>query len=226
VSGDQRARLAAAAVGDFVFDSLSFAVTEVDRDPGIQFFAPGRGARGRGLTLPLSPVRMPEAAGIPWWEAERAALPAGGSDSASDVWSRAGVEVVAHYDTAGGPEQGQGVVVLIRQPRSTAIAVRSGPAAVRDTVGREWRVGRFPAPTRRLYWLDRPVLDSATRRALVRAFNESALYGDDARSVRRPLVPARRRAARVAFAALAGGRLGGRLSGPSVAARRVAHPSH
>ena len=199
-NGNERARLAAAASGAFVFDPMSFAVIDADRAPGAQFFAPARGPRAGGLTLPLSPVPVPEAADLDWWTAERVALPIGGPDSASDVWTRPGLEVVARYDTAGGPEQGQGVVVLIRQARD-ARAVALGQPAGRQAVGREWRVGRFPSPTRRLYWLDRPPLDSTARRALVRAFNESALYGDDARTVRRVLPPGRQRPPRIEFVA-------------------------
>jgi hypothetical protein len=208
-SGNERARLAAEAARAFVFDPNSFALTDAGRDPGAQFFAPARGARGSGLTLPLAPVPVPEAADLDWWTAERVSLPIGGPDSASDVWTRPGLEIVAHYDTTGGPQEGQGVVVAIRQVRD-ARAVAGKPAAGaagaagdgrREIAGREWRVGRFPSPTRRLYWLDRPQLDSAGRRALVRAFNESALYGDDARSARHEHAPAARvpRASWVAY---------------------------
>jgi hypothetical protein len=208
-SGNERARLAAEAARAFVFDPNSFALTDAGRDPGAQFFAPARGARGSGLTLPLAPVPVPEAADLDWWTAERVSLPIGGPDSASDVWTRPGLEIVAHYDTTGGPQEGQGVVVAIRQVRD-ARAVAGKPAAGaagaagdgrREIAGREWRVGRFPSPTRRLYWLDRPQLDSAGRRALVRAFNESALYGDDARSARHEHAPATRlpRASWVAY---------------------------
>jgi hypothetical protein len=201
-SGNERARLAAEAARSFVFDPNSFALTDADRDPGAQFFAPARGARASGLTLPLTPVPVPEAADLDWWTAERVSLPIGGPDSASDVWTRPGLEIVARYDTAaGGPQEGQGVVVAIRQVRDARALASKPVAARREIAGREWRVGRFPSPTRRLYWLDRPLLDSAGRRALVRAFNESALYGDDARSARHELGPATRlpRAAWVAY---------------------------
>lgn len=200
-NGNERARLAAAAAGAFVFDPNSFALTDAGRDPSAQFFAPARGPRASGLTLPLSPVPVPEAADLDWWTAERVTLPIGGPDSASDVWTRPGLEVVARYDTSGGPEQGQGVVVLIRQVRDAHAMVARQTSGRHDVPGREWRVGRFPSPTRRLYWLDRPLLDSAGRRALMRAFNESALYGDDARSVRRVLSPEWRRVPRVALVA-------------------------
>ncbi len=126
-SGNERARLAAEAARAFVFDPNSFALTDAGRDPGAQFFAPARGARGSGLTLPLAPVPVPEAADLDWWTAERVSLPIGGPDSASDVWTRPGLEIVAHYDTTGGPQEGQGVVVAIRQVRD-ARAVAGKPA--------------------------------------------------------------------------------------------------
>ncbi len=206
-SGNERARLAAEAARSFVFDPNSFALIDTDRDPGAQFFAPARGARAGGLTLPLTPVSVPEAADLDWWTAERVSLPIGGPDSASDVWTRPGLEIVARYDTTGGPQEGQGVVVAIRQVRDARAAAgkpaagAGGAGGRREIAGREWRVGRFPSPTRRLYWLDRPQLDSAGRRALVRAFNESALYGDDARSARHEHAPATRqpRASWVAY---------------------------
>lgn len=204
--GTERVRLAAAALAEFTFDQLNFSATDVEGDPAVQFFAPGRTRRRGALTLPLPPVRVPEAASIPWWIAERASLPAGGPDSASDVWTRPGLEVVARYDTSGTPEQGQGVVVLLHDLGARSMAATDSTAP-HPTPGRpvgpahEWRVGRFPAPTRRLYWLDRPPLDSAARRALVRAFDESALYGEDARSVRRPL-PGARQQPTIAFTAL------------------------
>jgi len=192
-AGDARASRAAATLESFVFDPLSFSVLDVDREPAVQFFARGTGAQG-GLTLPLAPIHVSDAAPAAWWAAERSSLPFGGPDSASDVWTRADVEVVARYDTAGDPNRGQGVVLLLRQLRVRGVGI--------DTGRHEWRIGRFPAPTRRIYWLDTPPVDSATRRALVRAFDESALYGEDARSVRRTLPPAGVRRSRVAFAAL------------------------
>src|SRR4029077_9434781 len=167
---------------------------DMDREPAIQFFARGTGVRS-GLSLPLAPVRVADATRSPtWWDAERPALPIGGSDSASDVWTRPDIVITARYDTIGDPNRGQGVVLVLRRPA----------AGSRGDSGRhEWRVGRFPAPTRRIYWLDRRPVDSVTRRALVRAFDESALYGEDARSVRFPLPFRHARPGRVAFASLA-----------------------
>jgi hypothetical protein len=193
-AGDERAGRAAAALGGFVFDPASFSILDIGRDPAVQFFARGTGG-SEGLMLPVPPIRLPEGGNAPWWATERETLPFGGADSASDHWKTpTDVEVIARYDTAGGPQQGQGVVLVLRRNGATTTA--------RDAARREWRVGRFPAPTRRIYWLDTPPVDSLTRRALVRAFDESALYGDDARSVALPLPSRHGRGRNVAFASL------------------------
>ena len=163
--GDERATRAAAAIREFSFDPLSFTVTDVERDPVVQFFVAGGGAHGSGLILPLPliPVNGDAAA---WWAAERASLPVGGSDSASDLWSRSNLEVIARYDTVGGagPSQGQGVVVSIRVPRHGDSHAPVGGAQPAATPA-EWRVGHFPAPTRRLYWLNVPPFDSAAQKS-------------------------------------------------------------
>ena len=45
-----------------------------------------------------------------------------------------------------------------------------------------WLLARVPAPVRQLVPLDRPPIAAEVRRALARAFNESALYGEEATS--------------------------------------------
>lgn len=210
--GDERAKRAAEAIGEFTFDPLSFTVTDLDQGPVVQFFAPGGGAHGSGLILPLPLIPVVAGASTVWWTAERSSLPVGGSDSASDLWVRPSLEVIARYDTAGGegPSQGQGVVVSIRLPRrSNAPGKGGGQAGATEA---EWRVGHFPAPTRRLFWLDVPPFDSAARRALMRAFDESALYGDDTRSAELPAGRLKGRPSGVAFAALRAPRLPTRTS--------------
>jgi hypothetical protein len=66
---------------------------------------------------------------------------------------------------------------------------------------REWPVGVVRGPVRRVFWLDAPILTREGRQALVRAFDEASLYGEQSRIVRAPhprgnpaLVPASRRA--------------------------------
>ncbi len=58
-----------------------------------------------------------------------------------------------------------------------------------DSAGREWPVARVPAPAWRIFWLDAGV-DSTELRALARAFDEAALYDEEARTtMRRPPAP-------------------------------------
>jgi len=51
-----------------------------------------------------------------------------------------------------------------------------------DSTGHEWKIAELPALPRRIFWVDSASADSATRRALARAFDEAALYSDDVRS--------------------------------------------
>jgi hypothetical protein len=164
VLADDRAKLAAQALSDFVFDPKSFVLTDVERDPAIAFFVPGRGRQG-GRSLGLPPVRMDAPT---WWSSERELLPATGkaADTAADFWRHPPIVIRARYDTAGAA-----TVTLV------------------DDQHREWVVGALPAPIRRVYWLDDPTVDPEMRRALTRAFDESALYSDDARAARRVVHP-------------------------------------
>ncbi len=163
---DDRARLAGKSLADFAFDPGSFFLTDIDREPAVAFFVPGRGTQG-GRSLGLPPMRAPAP---DWWLDERPLLPAlgRGPDSTADVWPHARNVLVARYDSAGMAR-----LVLV------------------DATRREWPIGRLPTPLRRVYWLDNPSFDPAMRRALVRAFDESALYSDDARAATRRARPAR-----------------------------------
>jgi hypothetical protein len=49
---------------------------------------------------------------------------------------------------------------------------------------REWPVRAVAAPVLHVFWLDRPPLDSATRRALAKAFDEASQYDEATRTVR------------------------------------------
>jgi hypothetical protein len=173
---DDRARLAARSLSDFVFAPASFVLTDVEREPAVAFFVPGRGRQGgRSLGLPSIRATEPE-----WWAGERTLLPGTGhgtgADAGADLWRHALVVVRARYDTAG-----------------------AAYLSLTDGTHREWPIGVLPAPIRRVYWLDDPAIGPVTRRALARAFDESALYSDDARAARR-IAHARRPFARFAAA--------------------------
>jgi hypothetical protein len=48
----------------------------------------------------------------------------------------------------------------------------------------EWPVRAVAAPVLHAFWIDRPTIDSAQRRALTRAFDEASLYDESTRTVR------------------------------------------
>lgn len=172
---------AARAIDDFDFDPSSFSLIDSARVPQVVFVVPGRGDAGGGLVLPVTPVSAPP---VPWWTAIADRLPrpardekafGGGADSSGDsavaygtaellAWPGREYDVVARYDAVDER------VML----------------ALRDTLDREWEAARLPAPVLQIFWLDRPDVDSTTRRALEAAFDEAALYSEDVRSVSHP----------------------------------------
>lgn len=155
-SHDTRARQAADAIGDFTFDSASYNLVYRDGKPAVEFVSPGRGSRGGGLTLQLPPIP----AGSPaWWSPREAGLP-DSSDSANARWRSGPLQVLAHSD-AGGDST---AVVLI------------------DSTRHVWNVGEVSGPVQRVYWLNKPTTDATTLHALARAFDEAALYSDQART--------------------------------------------
>jgi hypothetical protein len=164
---DEGIRRAAHALsgGAFAFDPASFTLLDRNRTLAVAFVVPGHGVSAGGRWLGLSPVPVSDVPG--WWAEVRPTLPSG--DGGAGLWRKAPVDVIARYDTADDDVR----VVL------------------RDSARHEWPVARVPAPTHRVYWLDPAPGDTTTRRALLRAFDESALYADDARSVRSPVGPHR-----------------------------------
>ncbi|HKV52857.1 MAG TPA: hypothetical protein VJO52_16800, partial [Gemmatimonadaceae bacterium] len=162
-SRDVRARAAAQAIGDFSFDSASYNIVERDGKPAVEFVSPGRGSRGGGLTLPLPPIP----AGSPaWWSASEAGLP-DTKDSTNARWRSGPLQVVTHA-TAGGDST---TVQLI------------------DSARHQWTVGEVSGPVQRVYWLNKPATDATTLHALARAFDEAALYSDQARTAMTKVQP-------------------------------------
>jgi hypothetical protein len=166
-SRDDRAREAADAIGDFRFDSTSFTLVELDGAPAVEFVAPGHGSRAGGLTLPLPPIK---AAAPSWWGDAERGMPTARSDS-GDTWTHLAYRVES-------------------RPSADGMGAR---LAIVDSAGRTWSVAQLPAPVRRIYWLDGPPVDSATRRALAHAFDEAALYSEEARTAMAPVSPRRAR---------------------------------
>lgn len=169
-SSDPRAPFAVASLDAFQFDAESFVLADEGGDPVVAFAVPGTGPSAGGLAIPLPSVRAPRTA---WWTDEvRGGLPGTIERDGAEQWRRAGYEVLARYDT----------------PAETAIL------SLRDMRRHEWRLGRLPAPVRRIFWLDRPAIGATQRGALEKAFDESAFYGEDVKAVshrgarRRPML--------------------------------------
>lgn len=155
----ERARRASRALGAFEFDERSFTLARDGERPAVAFLVPGAGDDAEGLILPLPPIPV---SATDWWRDVRATLPCGDDELSGDRWRQVGYDVIAR----DSPDGERAALFL------------------RDSSALEWRVGGVQAPARRLYALDNPPVDSASRAALARAFNESALYSDDARVVR------------------------------------------
>jgi hypothetical protein len=151
----------ARAISAFTFDSASFAIEEIDGAPMVGFHVPGAGPNAAGLALPLPHIRAPEPS---WWREIAVTVPKLGADSVIEIWVGKPYEVVARYDSSGD----------------------FATIVVRDSAQNEWNAGRVPTPARRVYRLDAAAVDSSTRHALARAFDEATLYSGTARTVRGP----------------------------------------
>jgi len=160
-SHDVRAGAAVAAIGDFRFDPSSFELVLQDDSPAIRFFAPGEGRRAQGLTLPLPPIPV---ASPSWWSETTKGLSDPDSDAMSDHWKHGAYTVRVDYLPDGN----------------------SARASLVDSTGHRFGLGTISSPARRIYWLDAPEVDSTTRAALIRAFDEAALYSEDTRTAMTP----------------------------------------
>ena len=174
LAGDAEGEVATRAVrslASFRFDPSSFAVGDLAGRPAVTFVVPGNDPDGRAVTLPLPPVAV--RGPVPrWWAADvRDGLPAVTPDSSEARWPLGAHEVVARF----GRDR-DGATVVVRP-------ARTGRGSARGQTRREtWLLARVPAPVRQLVPLDRPPIAAEMRRALARAFNESALYGEEATS--------------------------------------------
>jgi hypothetical protein len=159
VRTDERSRVAQRAISTFAFDASSFSLDAEEREPRVVFAVPGEAHGENGASFPLTPLALSSTA---WWAAARTQLPTG-PDSARH-WMHNGVELIAR--SRGDTEHAELVL--------------------RDPAKHEWRVGVVTAPVTRVRWLDASV-NAETRKALQKAFNDAALYGDDTRVASLPL---------------------------------------
>ncbi len=150
-AGDERASVATESLDSFRFDSTSFGITDIGRDPAVAFMVPGHGTDGEALALYLPPITV----NVPvWWNSVRATLPEWTKDSARVTWDRAKYEIAARPSADGD---------------ALALVLIGG------AVGKshEWPIATVSAPAYQLIPLDTPPIDSAARSALSRAFDLS-----------------------------------------------------
>ncbi|MEY4608035.1 MAG: hypothetical protein RL625_252 [Gemmatimonadota bacterium] len=148
------------------FLETSFHIDVIDRAPAVHFTEIQRDAEEpAGVTsLGTEQVERPS-----WW-----------------------TSLLPHYPDSVTPNE--------RRWTREGFALRARPApdgemrisiALVDEADGEWLLGTVPAPLHRVLWVDPAVAGDSTRIALTKAFNEAALYAEDARVVRGPRAPQR-----------------------------------
>lgn len=151
-AGDDRAEMARETLDSFRFDSASFGLTDIAREPAVAFMVPGNGIDGEALALNLPPI----AAKAPdWWRSVQSTLPAWSPDSTVVRWARKGYDVIARPTAEG---------------EALALALAPSPLGA----GKEWPVATVPAPAYQLIPLDAPIVPKPILDALARAFDASA----------------------------------------------------
>jgi hypothetical protein len=135
-------------------------------------------------SLPLTPP--------PWWAREARRF-ASYTPEGQPVWSRPGVQVI----DAIVPEAEDRIAFFLM-----------------DSLGRRTPIGTVPKPLRELLWVGDSADAPGTSAALLRAFNEAALYSEDARVVRSRPAPTFRYAG---WSAGTASRKGTSISRPSLA---------
>ena len=78
-------------------------------------------------------------------------------------WRHDGYDVVSRYDSVH----------------------KANTLVLRDRGGREWKLGSVESSFVQVFWLDKPRIDSRTRRALAHAFNDATAYGERIQQVSR-----------------------------------------
>ena len=150
-AGDERASVATESLNSFTFDSTSFGITDIGRDPAVAFMVPGHGTDDEALALYLPPITVKAPV---WWKSVRATLPEWAKDSARVTWDRARYEIAARPSADGD---------------DLALVLIGGAVGV----SHEWPIATVAAPAYQLIPLDAPPIDSAARGALSRAFDIS-----------------------------------------------------
>lgn len=139
----------------------SFHIDVIDRAPAVHFTEIQRDSEEPAgvISLATETVSPPD-----WW----APLLPHYADSVTPNerrWTREGFALRARPASAG--------------------ELRISIALVDDREG-EWLLGTVPAPLHRVLWVDPAIAGDSTRTALTKAFNEAALYSEEARVVSVP----------------------------------------
>ncbi|BAH39742.1 hypothetical protein GAU_2700 [Gemmatimonas aurantiaca T-27] len=150
--GDDRAAIAMETLDTFTFDSTSFGITDLAREPAVAFMVPGRGLDGEALALHLPAIGVSPPV---WWKPVKTTLPEWSADSSIVRWDR------SSYRIAARPSPDGDALALV-------LSSRSGVGGQH-----EWPVATVGAPAYQLIALESPPLDSASRAALARAFDVS-----------------------------------------------------
>ena len=158
--GDNResSRRAIRELSHVRFDERSFVLTVPDSQIAVEFDVPQRGTDAPDEVIPLDALRPPQPS---WWLGVAHGFAEVGDNL--DRWPRfgdTGYDVLARYDSSA----------------------ETARISLTDHT-REWPVRAVAAPVLHLFWLDRPAMDSTTRRALSRAFDEAAQYDEATRTV-------------------------------------------
>lgn len=152
---DARGADARETLESFVFDSTSFAITDIGRRPAVAFMIPGRTADGEALALYLPPI---ETSAPAWWASAGSTLPEWDADSGAVRWTRERYRVLATPS-----DDGERLALTLATPADGS---------------RQWPIGTVTGPAYGLVTLDSPPVDSTVRQALARAFDaNSALDG-------------------------------------------------
>jgi hypothetical protein len=138
------------------FDPRSFGFLVDDRRLFVEFTLAQSAAAVATASTQLGPLPVDTPA---WWPSVAADYPVVDA-SGERRWPTRDVTVVAR------PQVGD-------VPRVSF--------SLRDAGGQEWPLGSVPAPVQRLMWLVDSVMAPGTREALLRAFDEAALYGEETR---------------------------------------------
>ena len=151
----------AARLASLGFRETSFHLDVIDRAPVVHFTGIQRDSE--------------EPAGVTSLDTEKVLSP--------DWWT----PLLPHYADSVTPSE--------RRWTREGFALRARPApvgelrisiALVDDREGEWLLGTVPAPLHRVLWVDPAIAGDSTRTALTTAFNEAALYSEEARVVRAP----------------------------------------